>query len=308
MVTIGVVALVATLIFLVLRHFERARGRALPLYGWLGVGIIAAAEILLFRRVWFVTIYMTPLCWTGYLLAVDAAVFCLRGESRLRNRPKGVLAMALASIPLWLVFEAYNLRLENWAYVGLPLDWRLALLGYAWSFATIIPALLLTADWIEALGIFPGRGRPWKPSAITTWVFVLLGALLAVLPLVLPKTLAPYLFGLVWLAFIFLLDPINMRLNVPSILGDFAAGRRARLYSLLSAGWVCGWLWEFWNYWAGAKWIYVFPIFQRAKIFEMPIPGYVGFLPFAVECFAMWQTLRCLLRLPSAELEMTGAG
>ncbi len=310
MPAVGVAILVAILTFLVLRHAEQTRrsGRRLPLYGWAGIGIIAVAEWLLFRRVWFVTIYMTPVCWTGYILAADAAVFSLRGESRLRSRPAGLLAMALTSIPLWLIFEAYNVRLENWTYVGLPLNWWLAALGYGWSFATIVPALLVTADWIEALGIFTGRARPRKPSAATGKVFILAGALMALLPVLLPRTLAPYLFGLVWLAFAFLLEPINARLGLPSILRDLAEGRRARFHSLLSAGWLCGWLWEFWNYWAAAKWVYIFPIFQQAKIFEMPIPGYVGFLPFAVECFAMWQTACWLLHLPSAELAAPATG
>jgi hypothetical protein len=53
---------------------------------------------------------------------------------------------------------------------------------------------------------------------------------------------------------------------------------------------VCGWLWEFWNNWAAAKWHYVFPIGQGWKIFEMPAPGYLGFLPFALECFVMYVT------------------
>lgn len=304
MPAIGVAVLVASLTFLVLRHCERTRGgRRLPWYGWLGIAVIALAEWLLFRRVWFVTIYMTPLCWTGYILAADAAVWSLRGESRLRNRPAGFLAMALASIPLWLIFEAYNLRLQNWLYVGLPLNLWVTLLGYGWSFATIIPSLLVTADWIEALGIFPSRGRSWKPSPTTSKAFLLAGVLMALLPVVLPRTLGPYLFGLVWLAFTFLLEPINARLGLPSVLRDLAQGRWARFYSLLSAGWLCGWLWEFWNYWASAKWLYIFPIMQRWKIFEMPVPGYIGFLPFAVECLAMWQTARWLLHLPSAELE-----
>jgi hypothetical protein len=56
------------------------------------------------------------------------------------------------------------------------------------------------------------------------------------------------------------------------------------------AGWVCGWLWEFWNNWAAAKWHYIFPIGQNWKIFEMPVPGYLGFLPFALECFVMYVT------------------
>src|SRR6266566_768525 len=70
-------------------------------------------------------------------------------------------------------------------------------------------------------------------------------------------------------------------------------------------GFVCGWLWEFWNYWAAAKWHYIFPMFQQWKIFEMPIPGYLEFLPFALECFAMYVTaawsLRLLKRQPHGE-------
>ena len=54
-------------------------------------------------------------------------------------------------------------------------------------------------------------------------------------------------------------------------------------------------MWEFWNNWAAAKWNYIFPMFQRWKIFEMPAPGYLGFLPFALECFAMYVTAAWLL-------------
>ena len=43
------------------------------------------------------------------------------------------------------------------------------------------------------------------------------------------------------------------------------AGRRAGLRVV----------WEFWNYWAGAKWIYTVPILPDVKLFEMPLPGYL---------------------------------
>jgi hypothetical protein len=56
------------------------------------------------------------------------------------------------------------------------------------------------------------------------------------------------------------------------------------------SGWICGWLREFWNHWAAAKWHYTFPIFQDPKNFEMPASGYPGFLPFAMECFTMYVT------------------
>jgi len=122
-------------------------------------------------------------------------------------------------------------------------------------------------------------------------------------PVMVPQAAAARLFVLVWLGFIFLLDPINFHLGLPSLVGDFAQGRLSRFYSLLISGFVCGWLWEFWNYWAAAKWHYIFPILQHWKIFEMPIPGYLGFLPFSVECFTMYVTASWLLGRRAMEIE-----
>ena len=41
-------------------------------------------------------------------------------------------------------------------------------------------------------------------------------------------------------------------------------------------------------------------MFQDWKIFEMPIPGYLGFLPFALECFVMYVTAAWALGLIKA--------
>ena len=121
---------------------------------------------------------------------------------------------------------------------------------------------------------------------------IVLGAAMLIVPLLVPKHAASYLFGLVWLGFLFLLEPLNYRLHLPSIVGDLARGDRGRLYSFLVAGWVCGWLWEFWNYWAQAGWIYTFPSFvasgQQWKLFQMPALGYLAFPLYALECFAMY--------------------
>ena len=58
--------------------------------------------------------------------------------------------MAVLSIPLWLIFEAYNFAARK-----LDLCWSAArmggspFLGYAWSFATITPAVFETADLVQ---------------------------------------------------------------------------------------------------------------------------------------------------------------
>ena len=298
MTALGLAITFATAAVLVV-EFLRHRQFHLPACGWVGIAILAVAEGLMFHHVEPVATYFTPIAWTAYILLADSAVNAITGHSRLRDTPAEFAEMALLSIPLWLIFEAYNLRLGNWTYVGLPLNRALALLGYGWSFATITPGILETADLVEAFGWF----RPAAPlqfSAQAQAIMVTFGAACLAVPLLLPQRTAAYLFALVWVGFIFLLDPINYRLRLPSILGDFAAGRRSRFYSLLISGFICGWLWEFWNYWASAKWHYIFPMFQDLKLFEMPAPGYLGFLPFAVECFVMYVSASWLVARPAA--------
>jgi hypothetical protein len=287
-VTFGTVAL------LVAGYFRSRRRRAFPAHGWIGIAALAAAEWLLFRPYAPVAIFFTPIAWTAYILIADGAVLALTNRSRLHDAPITVARMALLSIPLWLIFEGYNLRLQNWTYVGVPLEWPLASLGYGWSFATITPAIFETSDLVQAL-LPPLPGEPWKISRPAENVCMACGAACLILPLVLPQRIAAYLFALVWIGFLLLLDPMNRRLSLPSFLGDLSEGFRRRVYGFVAAGWICGWLWEFWNYWAVGKWHYTFPMFQGLKIFEMPAPGFLGFLPFALECFVMYVTAAWLV-------------
>ena len=50
---------------------------------------------------------------------------------------------------------------------------------------------------------------------------------------------------------------------------------------------VCGVFWEMWNYWSLARWTYSIPYVHRFSIFEMPLLGYAGYLPFGLECTAV---------------------
>ncbi len=263
----------------------------------------------------FVATWFTPIAWTGYILLADAFILRRRGTSLLNNRLAEVPLMALLSILCWMVFEVYNIRLENWVYVGVPTHPLLRALGYGWSFATIFPGIFQTADLLSAYGVFAGaggRGVQWTAGKL--WASAAVGLALVAGPVLLPVRIGAYLFGAVWLGFIFLLEPLNYRLGAPSIYRDLEAGRAARLWQLLAAGLICGLLWEFWNYWAAAKWLYIFPMFQNIKLFEMPLPGFLGFPPFALECFAMYalccwalQTDRLLGEAQRADISVTNA-
>jgi hypothetical protein len=50
---------------------------------------------------------------------------------------------------------------------------------------------------------------------------------------------------------------------------------------------ICGFFWELWNYYSYPKWIYHTPGAEFLRIFEMPLLGYGGYLPFAWELYAL---------------------
>jgi uncharacterized membrane protein len=221
MLKLGIMLTAATVTVLVLEYFRKRR-RPLPAHGWLGLIALILAEYLMFHGIEPAATYFSPLAWTAYILLADAATFAISSRSHLRDEPRGLLKMAVLSIPLWLIFEAYNLRLMNWMYVGLPLIQVERWFGYGWSFATITPGIFMTAALIESFGWFEGDSRPLRIGRSAETVLIALGAVMLIVPLLVPRRTSSYLFGLIWLGFLFLLEPINYRLDLPSLEGDLA--------------------------------------------------------------------------------------
>lgn len=264
---------------------------------WIGLAIMIVSEAATLAQIEPFWSWNTPIAWTGFILFADGLVWRARGRSWLRSNPREFALLAVVSIPLWVIFEGYNRLIENWHYVGLPENLLLRYFGYAWSFATIWPAIF---EGAELMAVWRGTGghpdiHPPVPATRelgpVLWCSVAAGAAMLLWPIVQPSQ---YLAAPVWLGFIFLLDPINGRLGATSLFAEVRRHRYDRLVNLVLSGFLCGVLWEFWNYWSRAKWHYTVPIMEDVKIFEMPLPGYLGFPAFALECFTMYALVRML--------------
>jgi len=109
----------------------------LPFHAWFGLALLATSEALMLARVEPFWTWHTPFAWTGYILLLDGIVYRLRGSSWLTANRGEFVFLSIASIPLWVVFEGYNLLIENWYYVNLPGNLFVRYFGYAWAFATI---------------------------------------------------------------------------------------------------------------------------------------------------------------------------
>ena len=204
---------------------------------WLGLAIMIVSEAATLAKIEPFWSWNTPIAWTGFILFADAIVWRARGDSWIRSAPREFALLALVSIPLWLVFEFYNLVIDNWHYVGLPENPALRYFGYAWSFATIWPAIFEGAELIACSrgrsGRPGGSGRmgssadasrpvqPIRPDPAPSLCPAVVASPPARLMLASPFVVSPagrrYLAAPVWLGFIFLLDPINARLGAESL-------------------------------------------------------------------------------------------
>lgn len=269
----------------------------LKLHGHAGLLMIFLAEALLVSGNQIVGRWFTPIVWTGYILFIDALVYKLKSQSLLVTNRAEFLIIAVVSIGSWWVFEFYNAprfwqsdRELWWHYHNLEPNPFLRRVGYDWAFATISPALFETAELFNtALFSRMKSLRRTNLSNRTLYLIIAAGGLCAALPLI---VISAWFVPLVWLGLIFVLDPMNAVRGQPSIAGDIRRGDYLRLVALLASGSLCGLLWEFWNYWALAKWTYTVPYLGNVKVFEMPVLGYLGFPFFAVESWVMYVFVR----------------
>ncbi len=147
----------------------------------------------MFRGVEPVATFFTPIAWSAYILIADAAVLALTNRSRLNDAPVMVARMALLSIPLWLIFEAYNLRLQNWVYTGVPPAGPGRFSAMAGLSRRSRRPFSRPPIWCRR---FCRRCREARGRfrAVAENVLIALGVACLILPLVLPRHLAAYLF------------------------------------------------------------------------------------------------------------------
>lgn len=263
---------------------------------------------------WF-AINLTALVWVGYLFLIEGLLTRLQGQSPVRRRPHHFALCCLASVFIWCVFDIinFNLGMRAWIYIGMPGTpdiWGLISdrgWGYLLAFGTIVPGMLLSGQILLDLGAFNwARAKSTLPrysgggkggGSPRSTHYLLLTSLLLGLAMLLWVLIArtPVTNYVLWTSLVFLLDPINYWLGRPSMFRDWERGWYGRTLAACAGGLICGFLWEFWNYWALTKWTYHLPFLGAAehyKYFEMPLPGLLGFIPFGIECWIMWQMIR----------------
>ena len=296
---LGTIALIlyALLIWLVwprgpsLERHRSETARRFPWWGWLAVALVAGfwflawSRLPVFRHLQPYT--FTPL-WLSYILLVNALSWWRSGRSLLTHRTGFFLALFPLSALFWWYFEYLNRFVQNWHYVGIASFGPLQYTVHATlAFSTVLPAVIGTTDWLATfprLGNF--RTRPIRAGAhgkAMAWLLLVFSlAALAGLG-VWPDGLFP----LVWVAPLLLIVSLQVLAGQPTAFSPITQGHWRVVSLPMLAALMCGFLWEMWNQYGQAKWVYLIPYVQRFELFEMPLLGYVGYLPFGLECMAI---------------------
>jgi len=262
---------------------------AFPWWGWLGLGITSLAWVLAWNRFpWLGNLQshtFTPL-WIGYILVINALASKRTGHCMMLGRPRYFLSLFLLSAAFWWFFEYLNRFVQNWYYVGAT---EFTATEYFWyatlPFSTVLPAVLSTRDWLATCHrLSAGLDHWWpmqvrQPTLVGWLVLVLAGVGLMGI-----GVWPDYLFPLLWVSPLLIITSLQAVSGEETVFSCISRGDWRPIWLPAFAALVCGLFWELWNYRSLAHWEYAVPFVHRFQIFEMPLLGYAGYLPFGLEC------------------------
>ncbi len=265
---------------------------AFPSWGYAALVFLAASWLLAWTRFsWFESAQQhtfTPL-WLGYIFTVNALTVRRKGNSIATRAPWRFAALFLFSALFWWFFEYLNRFVGNWRYVGIDDFGALEYTLFASAaYSTVLPAVASTAEFFGTFSRLDAAFADWlsvrfrraKPTAAILLIITTLSlAGLAVYP--------QHLYPLVWISPVLVIVSLQALAGLDTVLAPLAHGDWRGFVAWSAAALTCGFFWEMWNFGSLAQWQYSIPHVEAFRLFEMPLLGYAGYLPFGIECAAI---------------------
>jgi len=281
-----------------------------PGWGWIGLVIMVTGWILAWSRFpWFSELqtHTFTIPWIGYIILINAFTFKRSGHSIITHEPGYLACLFVFSALFWWYFEFLNQFVQNWYYVNVETLGRLEFFMYATlPFATVLPAVISTMHFLRT---FPGlsRGLDHFVSIPVSRprILAISAGLVAFAALTLTSRFHDYLFPMLWLAPTVIFAAAMVVAGIPTFLHGISKGDWRTVYLLALSALVCGFFWEMWNYFSYTRWEYSVPFVHRFLVFEMPLLGYAGYLPFGLQCGLMAWLVKHLLNSPAGSYKIS---
>lgn len=271
------------------RHSRVNQRRHFPKWGYAGYVLLVLAWILAWSRFPFfepLQAYTFTPVWLGFIVVVNAHVHRMSNAAPLYKSRGKFLALFFLSAAFWWGFEYLNRFSENWVYTGVD---RVSAAHYylhgTLCFSTVLPAVYSVFKWIDGIdamhrSFYLGPKVPFLKNKAFGWICLLTGwggmAGLAILPV--------FCYPFLWLGPVLVYGGLRVVSGKTSGISGWARGDWRWVAFWACAGLICGFFWEFWNIGSRLHWEYRVSFFNGWRLFEMPLLGYAGYLPFGIFC------------------------
>lgn len=261
---------------------------------------------------------LLPLFW-GFTLVLDGIVFYINdGKSLISKSPTELIAMGVASISGWLIFEYLNFFIgNNWYYPKADLVGHTEFLLYAvLGSSGFIPMAFEWYYLLRTSNLLNNKYRNGIKIRSRKWVLYLLIIISLILMAIAPKD-PNDLFYIIWVAPLVIIACALTLLDIWTPFTPIRNGNWTALLTFSLTFLAQGILLECWNYLSGAHengemvltyncayWQYCIPYLDKWKIFEMPFFGYFGYLFFSVHCYLWWITCYKLMGIKATFSEV----
>ncbi len=289
----------------------------LPIWFWAGLVLWGTTTLLFLTKskepLWLLHWADLPIYW-GFVLMIDGWVYVRNGGRSLVSLvPQEIIGIGVASIPGWMLFEYLNFFVDNyWYYPYAGLMGRQEILLYAIFTSSVLMPLCF--EWYCLFNTYPAFKQRFSFGAkiIMTeglkTILLIMGLALLFATGLFPETM----FITLWVAPPIVLAAALDKIGVWTPLRSIGKGNWSPTLLFALTYLLEGFLLECQNYFtvnhgsnamdyvvAPLYWKYCIPYVDTLHIFEMPIIGFLGYLPFGVYCWVWWIACAILLNIPS---------
>ena len=223
--------------------------------------------------------------WLCLILLINALNFQKTGHCPIKDESLDFIVLFFASALFWWIFEYLNRFTSNWHYSGSQYPALKYFILATLSFSTVLPAVKSTGSWLSGFDLFREafcdmKGFPIIESSKFAVSIIGCGSLSLFLTPVFPDML----FWCIWISPFLVFLGFQILSGQKHIFSDVKNADYTIVAVYACAALICGFLWEMLNMFSLARWQYSIPFVDRFHIFEMPLEGYAGYLPFGLEC------------------------
>ena len=287
--------------------------------GWFWVGSIVFGTTLFLSWMKFSEPHFIinwgalPLFW-GFTLMLDGWVFIRTGgKSLIAKSPREILAIGFASIFGWMIFEYLNFFVDdNWVYPqgALIADDEFVIYALLGS-AGLMPMVF---EWYSLFNTFPKFRDSFTqgPKIIfPNWLKIAL--VVGCFAGMFSSAFFPdVMFECLWIGPLVIISIVLNELKIWTPWTPMGKGNWSPMLLVALAFLVQGFLTEFWNFYSAHDimgnvtacynpdhWTYSVPYVNCLHVFEMPLMGLFGYLPFGVYSGVWWILFAYLLDIPT---------